>query len=164
VVRLPPGAWYGLHDGKRHAAGETITLDPAPADVPVYARAGAIVPMQPLVQHTGETPDGALQVHVWWPDDAGSRCRGTLYDDDGHSHAYRDGAFLRLRFECALRDGALDVSARPEHAGFTPWWKAIDVIVHRADGTTHAERLQGPLTRWQLRISAASSATIPARK
>jgi alpha-glucosidase len=163
VVRLPPGTWYGLRDGNRHAATEPVTFDPAPTDVPVFARAGAIVPMQPLVQHTGETPDGPLEVHVWWPD-AGAPCGGSLYDDDGHGRGYRDGAFLRLRFECALREGALEVSARAGHADFAPWWKAVDVVVHRTDGTTHVEHLQGPLTQWQVRIDAASSATLPARQ
>ena len=163
LVRLPPGAWYGLQDGKRHVAGETITFDPAPADVPVFVRAGAIVPMQPLVQHTDETPDAPLEVHVWWPE-ADTPCTGTLYDDDGHSQAHRDGAYLRLRFECAVRDGALQVAAHAEHAGFAPWWKAVDVVVHRSDGTTRAEHLQGPLTQWQVRIAAASSATLPLRQ
>jgi alpha-glucosidase len=100
---------------------------------------------------------------VWWPE-AGTPCTGTLYDDDGHSHAHRGGAYLRLRFECALRDGALQVAAHAEHAGFAPWWKAVDVVVHRTDGTTHVERLQGPSTQWQVRIRAAPSATLPLRQ
>jgi len=88
LVELPPGTWFGLRDGKRHTG--TVTFDPAPREVPVFVHAGAIVPMQPLVQNTGETPQGPLEVHVWTPD-AGGDCSGTLYDDDGHSMAFERG-------------------------------------------------------------------------
>jgi alpha-glucosidase len=161
VVQLPPGTWYGLRDGRRHSG--TVTFDPAPREVPVFARAGAIIPMQPLVQHTGETPDGPLQLHVWWPE-AGGACGGALYDDDGHSLAHRDGAFLRIRFECRSRDDALEVSARVEHAGFAPWWKSVEVFVHRADGSTHVEPVRGGSSQWSVRVAAAGSANLPGRK
>ena len=162
VVTLPPGAWYGLHDGVRHAAGEHVRFDPAPRDVPVFVRAGAIVPMQPVVQHTGEVPQGALEVHVWWPDEDG-RCDGSLYDDDGQSLAYRKGAFLRIAFACERRGEGLVVTAMTTHAGFAPWWNAVTVFTHRPDGSTQIERLQGPRTQWKVRVAPAGSATLPGR-
>ena len=64
-----------------------------------------------------------------------------MYDDDGRSLAYRNGAYVRMRFTCEVRDGELHVSAEREHAGFAPWWKAIRLVVHRADGTTQAQSL-----------------------
>ena len=139
VVQLPPGTWYGLVDGKAYR--DKVTFDPVPDTVPVFARAGAVVPMQPLVQHTGEVPEGPLEVHAWWPE-AGGDCGGTLYDDDGRSMRHRAGAFVRIRFTCEVRDGTLQVSAKREHAGFAPWWKTIVLIVHRADGTTETRRLE----------------------
>ncbi|UHQ19440.1 DUF5110 domain-containing protein [Lysobacter sp. KIS68-7] len=146
VVQLPPGTWYGLRDGKRYT--DTVTFNPAPRDVPVFVHAGAIVPMQPLVQHTGETPQGPLEVHVWVPE-AGGDCSGTLYDDDGHSFAFRSGAYLRIRFACEVRKGTTLVSATAEHTGFSPWWKSIDVIEHRADGTTRTQHIEGARTDWR---------------
>ena len=146
VVQLPPGTWYGLRDGKRYT--DKVTFDPAPRDVPVFVRAGAIVPMQPVVQHTGETPDGPLEVHVWWPE-AGTPCDGSLYDDDGTSLAYRRGTFLRLDFDCRVEGDTLIVEARPEHAKFRPWWTAIEVIAHRPDGTTRTQRIKGARTDWR---------------
>ena len=162
VVTLPPGAWYGLRDGVRHGGGETIRFDPAPRELPVFVRAGAIVPMQAVVQYTGEKPTGPLEVHAWWPD-AGGRCDGSLYDDDGHSLAYRDGAFLRIAFGCERRDGGLVVTATTSHAGFAPWWNAVTVFVHRPDGTTQVERLHGSLMQWTVRVAATGSATLPGR-
>jgi len=143
VVQLPPGTWYGFDDGKPRT-GE-VKFDTPPREVPVFVRAGAIVPMQPLVQHTGETPQGPLEVHVWAPD-AGGDCSGTLYDDDGRSLAYRRDGYLRVRFACEVHDGAVTVTARAEHAGFAPWWKSVEVVVHREDGTTKKQRVEG--TTW----------------
>jgi alpha-glucosidase len=149
LVQLPPGTWFGLRDGKRHTG--TVTFDPAPREVPVFVHAGAIVPMQPLVQNTGETPQGPLEVHVWAPD-AGGDCSGALYDDDGHTMAFERGAFLRIRFACEAGKDGTTVTARSEHADFAPWWKSIDVIVHRADGSTRTQRVEGPQVEWSVRV------------
>jgi alpha-glucosidase len=148
-VQLPPGTWFGLHDGNKYT--DKVTFDPAPSDVPVFVRAGAIVPMQAIVQHTGETPQGPLSVHVWWPD-AGDDCSGALYDDDGHSMAYRKGAYLRIRFACEVRDGGMTVRATSEHAQFAPWWTSVEVVVHRADGGAQVERIDGAKTDWEVSL------------
>ncbi|MCC8364581.1 DUF5110 domain-containing protein [Lysobacter sp. A6] len=149
VVQLPPGTWYGMRDGKAYT--DKVTFDPAPGDVPVFVRAGAIVPMQAIVQHTGETPKGPLSVHVWWPD-AKAACDGTLYDDDGRSRAHERGAFLRIRFACEVRNGAMTVRATSEHAPFAPWWKAVEVVLHRADGAAQVERIEGAKTDWEVSL------------
>jgi alpha-glucosidase len=149
VVQLPPGTWYGFDDGKPRT-GE-VKFDTPPREVPVFVRAGAIVPMQPLVQHTGETPKGPLEVHVWVPD-AGGECSGTLYDDDGRSMAYRRDAYLRMRFTCDVHD-VVTVTARAAHAGFAPWWKSVDVIVHREDGTKQSKRIESARAEWSLTLS-----------
>lgn len=148
VVQLPPGTWYGLRDGV--ARRDKASFDEAPRELPVFARAGAIVPMQAVVQHTGERPVGPLELHVWWPD-AGARCDGSLYDDDGHSLAYRTGAYLRIAFACAPRGNTMRVEARTVHAGFAPWWRDVEVIVHRRDGSEVRRRTGKPMD-WSLAI------------
>jgi alpha-glucosidase len=150
TVEVPPGTWYGLRDDARHAGGAKVVFDPAPEDVPVFVRAGAIVPMQAVVQHTGETPQGPLEVHVFWPADAA--CRGTLYDDDGHSQAYRTGAYVRVALACRVVDGGLEVTARFEHAGFAPWWREASVIVHGVPGRAPFEgaRVRNARKDWRV--------------
>ncbi|KGQ20698.1 Alpha-glucosidase [Lysobacter dokdonensis DS-58] len=145
VVQLPPGAWYGLRDGKRYS--DKVTFDPAPSEVPVFVRAGAIVPMQAVVQHTGQVPKGPLEVHVWWPE-GDAPCDGALYDDDGTSMAYQRGEFVRIAFACRVEGDALVVEAKREQAGFAPWWRAAEVIVHRADGTTRTHHIANARADW----------------
>ncbi|MGO4550329.1 TIM-barrel domain-containing protein [Lysobacter sp. 2RAF19] len=149
VVQLPAGAWYGLRDGKRYTG--MVTFDPAPRDVPVLVHAGAIVPMQPVVQHTAQKPEGPLEVHVWWPE-AGTPCDGTLYDDDGASLAYRRGTYLRIEMHCHVEGEALIVEAWPSNKAFRPWWSAIDVIAHRPDGTLRTQRVAGARVDWRVTL------------
>jgi alpha-glucosidase len=149
VVQLPPGTWYALRDGKTYT--DKVTFDTPPREVPAFARAGAIVPMQPVVQHTGQTPDGPLELHVWWPS-AGEACEGALYDDDGRSNRHRDNAFLRIRYTCAVNGDALTVTAKVEKDEYAAWWKAVDLIVHRNDGTTRTQRIDGAKTAFETSI------------
>jgi alpha-glucosidase len=82
-VVLPMAGFWDIRTGERLAGG-TTTFTPAPDDsVRVLARAGAIIPEQPVVQHTGQAPDGPLTLHVW----PGPDCAGALYLDDGESVA-----------------------------------------------------------------------------
>ncbi|HSR64117.1 MAG TPA: DUF5110 domain-containing protein, partial [Xanthomonadaceae bacterium] len=130
TLALPPGAWYDARGGVLHGNGGTVALAADPQATPLFVRAGAIVPMQPLVQSTAQRPAGALELHVWLPPDAATPCRGTLYQDDGESLAYRRGSFLRLDYHCGVTRDGVDVHARVLHGGYAPWWTQTRIVVH----------------------------------
>ena len=86
-VYLPAGAdWYDYWTNEKHRGGQTITVA-APIDrIPLFVRAGSIVPMGVPVQSTAtRQPLASIRVYP------GADARFTLYDDDGVSNAYRDG-------------------------------------------------------------------------
>lgn len=86
-VCLPAGDWYDFWTGAKLVGGQTIEA-PAPYDsMPLYVRAGSIVPMGPDIQHTGERPD-PITLHVY----EGADTAFTLYEDDGVSYDYERGA------------------------------------------------------------------------
>jgi len=64
-VSLPPGEWYDFWTNTKVSSKEKITLHPRLDEMPLYVRAGAIVPMQPVVQYTGEKPNGPLELRVY---------------------------------------------------------------------------------------------------
>lgn len=95
-VYLPPGRWYGLHDGRVHLGPAHILADaPLFADMPVYARAGAVIPTGPDVDHADQEPV-ELTLHVY-PDEHGM-AEGTLYEDDGSTMSHREGDFALTRY------------------------------------------------------------------
>ena len=101
-VYLPAGAdWFDFWTGDRHPGGATVVVD-APLDhLPLFVRAGAIVPMGPVRQHVGDLPGAPLELHVW----PGADAQFTIYDDEGDGYGYEAGAFatFEVRWEDAAR-------------------------------------------------------------
>jgi alpha-glucosidase len=88
-VYFPRGdAWIDWWDGTRHAGG-TVAQVAAPLDrLPLFIRAGAVVPTAPVVQHTGELKDVPLTLAVA----VGARGGGHVFQDAGDGYGYREGA------------------------------------------------------------------------
>ena len=93
TVVLPAGFdWYELSTGKRHTGGETITVH-APLDaVPLFVRAGAILPWGAEVQSTDELADAPLEV-ILCP---GADGAFTLYEDAGDGYGYEQGEWATI--------------------------------------------------------------------
>ena len=92
-VYLPKGAWYELYTGRKERGGRVLFVETPMERLPLFIRAGAIIPMQAPPEHTGERVDGVLQVHVY----AGEENSFTYYEDDGESYDCEKGSFLKRR-------------------------------------------------------------------
>jgi len=125
VIQLPPGSWYDYWTGEKSSDRELKKLKPALDQVPVFVRAGSIVPRQPLVQNTGETPKGPLELRVY----PGPDCKGSLYQDDGHSLNYEKGEFLRVNYSCQIGANAIKIVSAVEKDGYKPWWNAAEITI-----------------------------------
>jgi alpha-D-xyloside xylohydrolase len=108
-VYLPAGtAWYDFWTGKRVAGGQAITAD-APFDrLPLFVRAGSIVPVGPEQQYIGEQPNAPITLYVY----AGANGRFSIYEDDGRSYGYERGAFARIPIEWNDASRTLTIGAR----------------------------------------------------
>jgi alpha-D-xyloside xylohydrolase len=92
-VYLPAGStWYDFWTGARSAGGETITADAPYDQLPVFVRAGSIIPFGPEQQYIGEKDASVLTLYVY----AGANGRFSLYEDDGLTYGYERGAFSRI--------------------------------------------------------------------
>jgi alpha-glucosidase len=85
-----------------------------------------VIPVQPLVQSTAETPKGALELRVY----PGPGCAGSVYQDDGTSFAYRQGVFLRQSFTCGAAPDDVTLKFGAREGSFQPWWKTIDAVIY----------------------------------
>ena len=93
-VYLPPtsGDWYDFWMGVNTSGGQTINA-PAPYDsMPLFIRAGSIIPFGPELQYTGEKPADPITLYVY----AGADGAFTLYEDDGLTYGYEKGAFAHI--------------------------------------------------------------------
>jgi alpha-glucosidase len=120
-IVLPGTGWYDYWTGARVDAA-TVTEKPQLDRLPVFVRPGAIIPRQPLVQSTAETPKGSLELGIY----PGGECSGSLYLDDGVSFAYKRGSFLRQ----AIRCDESSLAFAPREGSYKPWWTGFDVVIH----------------------------------
>ena len=148
-ICLPAGGWYDYWSGRpvqgqmqggdgpvqsasqatgaARTASLTLMETPTLDRMPVFVRAGTILPRQPLVQSTSERPQGPLELHVY----PGPDCAGDLYFDDGHSMGFASGDYLRQHVSCRLSgDGRVTIDFAPREGRYAPWWTAMTVIVH----------------------------------
>jgi alpha-glucosidase (family GH31 glycosyl hydrolase) len=89
---LPHGAWYDFWTDQRFDGGRELQRPVDLATIPLYVRAGAIVPLGPVKQFTGETVEGPLEVRVH----PGADGTFTLYEDDGRTFDYRKGEWMGI--------------------------------------------------------------------
>ena len=92
-VWLPEGNWFNFFTGERFAGGWQTVYGDLQA-IPVFANAGAIVPLAPKVGWGGLKNPDALALHIF----AGADNQFTLYEDDGETTDYQRGHFAATRF------------------------------------------------------------------
>ena len=92
-VYLPNAtAWYDFWTGASFASGQTINA-PAPYEtMPLYIKAGSIIPFGPELQYTNEKAADPITLFVY----AGANGSFTLYEDEGLNYNYEKGAFARI--------------------------------------------------------------------
>jgi alpha-D-xyloside xylohydrolase len=109
-VYLPSGnRWYNIHTGESYNGGETVKAA-APLDrIPVFARAGAIVPTTGMdLQYSDEKPDSPITLLVY----TGANGQFELYEDDGKSLGYKRGAFTRIPIKWSETTKSLSIGER----------------------------------------------------
>lgn len=106
---LPAGCeWFDFWTGQRHAGGQRVERDYTLDEFPLFVRAGAIVPLGPVVEHTGQAPDAPWEIRIY----PGADGHFTLYEDDGETYRYERGerAITALRWDES--HGTLHIGAR----------------------------------------------------
>jgi len=95
AIYLPRGLWYDFWTEERMQGGREISRAVDLATLPLHVRAGAILPLGPVKQHTADTVEGPLTLRVH----PGADGAFTLYEDDGCTFDYRRGDWMGVRAE-----------------------------------------------------------------
>jgi alpha-D-xyloside xylohydrolase len=108
-VYLPLGAaWYDFHSGRRFEGGQRIEADAPYERMPLFVRAGSIVPIGPTIQHSGEKPGAPITLNVY----TGADGTFSLYEDDGTSLQHEKGAYSRIPIRWDESRGILTIGRR----------------------------------------------------
>jgi alpha-glucosidase len=177
VVEFPSAKWYDYWTGQlvpkpAPAADRDPNAPPSPTDLvplttwihpevaslPVFVRAGAILPVAPLVQSTNEIPQGPLTLRVY----SGDECAGHVYLDDGKTYAYKTGASLQMDFRCEVNANGLRIRLGEHKGSYPAWWRDIHIEIYGWSPGQRRARLNGSNIEATMDLSPGKvSLTIP---
>jgi alpha-D-xyloside xylohydrolase len=108
-VYLPKSsAWYNFWTGQRFDGGQQVKTN-APLDkIPLFVKAGSIVPMGKLMQYTGEKKSDTLEIRVY----KGANGKFDLYEDEGDNYNYEKGSYTVIPFTWDEQGQSLTIGAR----------------------------------------------------
>ncbi|MCI0392456.1 MAG: DUF5110 domain-containing protein [Acidobacteria bacterium] len=135
---LPRGFWYDFWTGEKIEGGREINRAVDLATMPLYVRAGSIIPSGPVKQYTGEKVDGPLTLTVY----PGANAAFTLYEDDGVTFDHRRGEFMRIQL--AWNDSRRSLTLRLVQGSrmLPPLKRNIEVLI-AGEKTTRTVAFEG---------------------
>jgi alpha-D-xyloside xylohydrolase len=117
--------WYNFWTGERQAGGQTIRAA-APLEIlPLFVRAGSIVPVGPATQFAGDEHDAPLEIWVY----PGQDGEFTLYDDEGDNYNYEKGSFATIHLTWNDRARLLTLDQRQGSYPGMPAAKVFRVVI-----------------------------------
>ena len=106
---LPKGAnWYDFWTGKLYKGGQNVVLTTTLDKVPMFVRAGSILPLGPEMQYIGEKSWDNLEIRIY----PGADGEFSLYEDEGDGYNYEQGYYSNIIFTWTERTRTLHISAR----------------------------------------------------
>lgn len=121
-VYLPEGAWYLLYDGTRYEGEQEVIVE-APLDkLPVFVKAGAIIPMQEPVSHTGISTS-LLELHVYKTDTLETL---VFYTDDGETYAHENGGYFKQKID----NDANSLTLNEATGSYKPAYDTLRIVLH----------------------------------
>ena len=92
-VYLPEGSWYDWWTHEKISGKQTINRDVDLSTMPIYVKAGAIIPFDPVRQYTAQSIDKPTTLKIY----SGADGAFALYEDDGTSQDYLEGKYTLTR-------------------------------------------------------------------
>ncbi|MCC9168766.1 glycoside hydrolase family 31 protein [Pontibacter harenae] len=106
TVYLPEGTWFDYWTGKQYSGRQYVHVLTPLDTIPIFAKGGAIIPMQPEMKYYGEKPVNTITLDVF---PFGSS-RFELYEDDGKSLNYKQGDYALTEISSILSDAGLELA------------------------------------------------------
>lgn len=125
-VYLPGGKWFDYWTGKEYSGKQNIHVVTPPEVIPVFVKAGAIIPMQPHMIFTGEKPVDVITLEIF----PGGNSSFNLYEDDGTSLQYQQNDFSITRIHSIQSTGRFSLQVKKPSGKFIPSVHAYMAKIH----------------------------------
>ena len=141
-IYLPEGEWYHFFSGEKVNSGHHV-IETTLEDLPVYAKAGAIIPMQNTVQTTQEKSDGTLRLHVYF---GHTKTEQLYYEDNGSTYDFKDGSFYKRLIQFDGESNSITIEAK--EGNFESEFKTLKVYLHGFESDSY--ELNGESVNYQM--------------
>ncbi|HEY1788377.1 MAG TPA: TIM-barrel domain-containing protein, partial [Verrucomicrobiae bacterium] len=152
-VYLPAGDWYVLGTNCVLQGSQSLEITAALDEIPAYVRAGTILPLGPVIQHTSDLPGGPLELQVY----PGKDATFTLVEDDGVTQNYTDGKTRRTVFQWNDHDKQLTWKRAGNYSG-KDVFQEIHVTVFDPRGNSETSRILASAGSVELKPQMAAKA------
>jgi alpha-glucosidase/alpha-D-xyloside xylohydrolase len=139
AVYLPAGTWYDWWTRATHAGGQTVNRAVDLATMPIFVRAGAILPLDPVRQYTSQVVREPTTLRVY----RGADGQYTLYEDDGISQDYLSGKGTWTRMTWNERSARLTLEPGPPRGATNLTGPRTFTVELIPDGTTRTVPYSG---------------------
>lgn len=150
-VTLPPGAWFDVTNGVVYDGPGKITVPVQLETVPVFVRAGAIVPLASAAQHTDTPPLEPLTLHTYLAQPS-PRIIASIWDDDDHPQAEGRGTFAEYQVTASWDGDTVTVHAEQRDGHLALRYPGMRVTLH-VPPSYHAELISEPMGSLPLMVS-----------
>ena len=134
---LPKGAlWYDYWTNRQYKGGQRITIETSFDRVPMFVRAGSILPLGPEMQYVGEKDWSQLELRIY----PGADGHFLLYEDEGDNYNYEKGAYSTIAFHWNDRSRTLTIADRQgSYPGMLQKRQFVVVLPDGRQQTVHYE-------------------------
>ncbi|MDQ1729201.1 MAG: alpha-glucosidase [Pyrinomonadaceae bacterium] len=127
LVYLPQGVWYDYWTNKKYEGGTMVPVEAPLETVPMFVRGGAIIPTGPDLRYVGEKPFDPITFNIY--PDADGAAATKLYEDDGTSPAYKQGAVRRTTITARRVGGGYTVSVSAPEGSYNPGARKFNLLL-----------------------------------
>jgi alpha-glucosidase/alpha-D-xyloside xylohydrolase len=125
TLYLPQGVWYDFWTREKMQGGREITRNVELETTPLYVRAGAIMPLGPVKQYSGQSIAEPIALHVH----PGANGTFSLYEDDGKTFNFRKGEFMEVEMKWQDADRRLNLSLGRDSTMLAPGTRTFSVQI-----------------------------------
>jgi alpha-glucosidase len=120
-IYLPAGGWYDFWSHKHYSGRQTIEVATPLDRMPIFVKAGAVVPFQPKMQYTDEFVFDTLTLDIYLGDE---KVETSIYEDEGEGFVYKEGAYL-IRKITTLRAESAHIIKQTQKGDYRSTYKNL---------------------------------------
>ena len=141
-VYLPKsGVWYDFWTGKNYKGGQTIKTAATLDIVPLFVKAGSIIPMGKFIQYAGQKSADTIEIRIY----KGANGRFDLYEDQGDNYNYEKGIYSTIDFKWSDAATTLNIGKRQGHYPgmlMTRTFKIVIVSPDHGTGVNETDKIE----------------------